>query len=87
MKTEIKVYDTDYVWFDGENIDMGAIYAKETMLELLNEWEERNVPPVGGEKFIKMTELPINIQDRFIELIKPVLAQTINTERLYMGLL
>ena len=44
--TKIKLCDTDYVWFDGSNIDMGAIYAEESMLKLLNEWEKRNVPPV-----------------------------------------
>jgi hypothetical protein len=70
MTEQIKLHNTDYVWFDGSNIDMKAIYAEESMLELLNEWEEINMPPVGGEKFIKMTELPINIQDEFIELIK-----------------
>ena len=68
--TQVKLYDTDYVWFDGKNIDMTAIYAEELMLKLLNEWEERNVPPVGGEKFIKMTELPIDIQNDFIHKIK-----------------
>lgn len=67
---EIKLCNTDYVWFDGSNIDMEAIYAEEQVLELLDEWEERNVPPVGGEKFIKMTELPIDIQNEFIHKIK-----------------
>ena len=68
--TEIKLYDTDYVWFDGKNIDMTAIYAEEQVLEILNKWEEENVPLEAGEKFIKMTELPIDIQNDFIHKIK-----------------
>jgi len=65
MSKELKLYDTDYVWFDGEKIDMEAIYAEESVLEIL--YDE---PLVGGEKFIKMTELPIDIQNEFIHKIK-----------------
>ena len=70
MSKEIKLCDTDYVWFNGSNIDMGAIYAEESVLEILDECKEENVPLEGGEKFIKMTELPIDIQGEFIHKIK-----------------
>lgn len=70
MNAEIKLCDTDYVWFNGSNIDMGAIYAEESVLEILDEWEENNTPLAEGEKFIKMTELPIDIQNEFIHKIK-----------------
>jgi hypothetical protein len=67
MNKGIKLYDTDYVWFDGKNIDMGAIYAEESLQEL---FEDGFLPLQKGEKFIKMTDLPISVQGEFIELIK-----------------
>jgi hypothetical protein len=64
--TQVKLYDTDYVWFDGKNIDMEHIYSKESVEELYEDGFELE----RGEKFIKMTELPIDIQNDFIHKIK-----------------
>ena len=64
--TKIKLYDTDYVWFDGQNIDMKDIYSKESVEELFEDGFELE----QGEKFIKMTELRINIQNDFIHKIE-----------------
>ena len=70
MNTAIKLYDTDYAWFDGNKVDTNAIYAEESMLEVLEDFKENGEPLEGGEKFIKMTDLPVNIQNEFIYKIK-----------------
>ena len=71
MNTEtVKIYSTDYVWFNGDTIDMTAIYAEESTIELLEEWKEQGVTPLGNEGFVKMTELSLDKQNEFIELIE-----------------
>ena len=67
MRKQIKLYDTDYVFFDGKKHDTKAIYAKESLQEL---FEDGFLPLQKGEKFIKMTDLPIDIQNEFIHKIK-----------------
>jgi len=68
MENTITLHDTDFVLFkDGKPLEpLDIIYAKESMEELLEDGFELE----EGEKFIKMTELPIEWQEKYIAEIK-----------------
>tara|TARA_Y100000361_G_C10871968_1_gene194642 strand:- start:56 stop:295 length:240 start_codon:yes stop_codon:yes gene_type:complete len=67
---EIELYDTDYVLFkDGkprESLDI--IYSDNTIQEQL----DNGLVLEEGEEFIKMTELPVEVQERYIKRLKEI---------------
>tara|TARA_Y100000289_G_C3856108_1_gene116101 strand:+ start:220 stop:450 length:231 start_codon:yes stop_codon:yes gene_type:complete len=66
--SKTKLYDTDYVLFRGnkpvEPLDI--IYAEESVKELFEDGFQLE----AGEQFIKMTELPIEWQKKYIAEIE-----------------
>jgi len=68
MENIITLHETDFVLFkDGKPIEpLNIIYDKESMEELFEDGFELE----EGEKFIKMTELPIEWQEKYIAEIK-----------------
>ena len=61
---EIELYDTDYVLFkDGKPLEsLDIIYGISSMQELLDDGFKLE----EGEEFIKMTELPVEWQEKYI---------------------
>ena len=61
---EIELYDTDYVLFkDGKPLEsLDIIYGIASMQELLDDGFKLE----EGEEFIKMTELPVEWQEKYI---------------------
>ena len=64
MKTEVKLYETDYVLFkDNKPVEsLDIIYASESVIELFNDGFKLE----QGEGFIKTTDLPIEWQEKYI---------------------
>tara|TARA_R100001224_G_scaffold58789_1_gene34809 strand:- start:338 stop:580 length:243 start_codon:yes stop_codon:yes gene_type:complete len=64
----IKLYDTDFVLFkDGKPVEsLYTIYGESSVKELFAEGFELE----EGEQFIKMTELPAEWQQKYIDSIK-----------------
>ena len=63
-EAEVKLYKTDYVLFK-DNKPVGSldiIYASESVIELFNDGFKLE----QGEEFIKMTDLPIESQEKYI---------------------
>ena len=63
-EAEVKLYKTDYVLFK-DNKPVGSldiIYASESVIELFNDGFKLE----QGEEFIKMTDLPIEWQEKYI---------------------
>ena len=68
MNNEIKLYETDCVLFrDNKPVEsLDIIYAKESVEELFEDGFELQ----QGERFIKMTELPIEWKEKYIAELK-----------------
>tara|TARA_A100000171_G_scaffold25083_1_gene23419 strand:+ start:917 stop:1144 length:228 start_codon:yes stop_codon:yes gene_type:complete len=68
---KIELYDTDYVLFkDGKPVEsLDIIYGISSMQELLED-PSFDFKLEEGEKFIKMTELPIEWQDKYISFLE-----------------
>lgn len=66
----IELYDTDYVLFkDGKPREpLDIIYGDNTIQEEL----DNGLVLEEGEEFIKMTELPVEWQEKYIEILKDI---------------
>ncbi len=66
----IELYDTDYVLFkDGKPREpLDIIYGDNTIQEEL----DNGLVLEEGEEFIKMTELPVEWQEKYIETLKDI---------------
>ena len=66
----IELYDTDYVLFkDGKPREpLDIIYGDNTIQEEL----DNGLVLEEGEEFIKMTELPLEWQEKYIEKLKDI---------------
>jgi hypothetical protein len=66
--SKTKLYDTDYVLFrDNKPVEpLDIIYAEESVKELFEDGFQLE----AGEQFIKMTELPIEWQKKYIAEIE-----------------
>lgn len=67
---EIELYDTDYVLFkDGKPVEpLDIIYGISSMQEVLDDGFKLE----DGEQFIKMTELPVEWQEKYKESLKDI---------------
>lgn len=67
---EIELYDTDYVLFkDGKPVEpLDIIYGISSMQEVLDDGFKLE----DGEQFIKMTELPVEWQEKYKEALKEI---------------
>tara|TARA_R110000751_G_scaffold280450_2_gene382930 strand:- start:292 stop:498 length:207 start_codon:yes stop_codon:yes gene_type:complete len=65
---ETKLYDTDYVILDKDNNNIEGfdiVYSTDGMYDFYDLGNKL----LKGEKFVKMTKLPIKMQKEFIKLL------------------
>jgi len=71
MKQKIQLYDTDYVRVVNNELadDLDTIYAKESLDEMLLDMKENNISLQTNEKYVKMTSLTIEQQQKYIDYL------------------
>jgi nitrous oxidase accessory protein NosD len=71
MKQKIQLYDTDYVRVVNNELadDLDTIYSKESLDEMLLDMKENNISLQTNEKYVKMTSLTIEQQQKYIDYL------------------